>query len=61
MEAFANHIDAPWAILDLNLEKFRCERCGGTEALPKLPMVLNQYVDVMQGFARRHADCEEPQ
>lgn len=53
--------DAEWAVLDVEVDRFRCRRCGGTETVPTLPMELRQFVDVLDGFARRHADCKEPE
>lgn len=59
MAELEHEVEVPWARLDMDTGRLTCDRCGGSEEGPKLPMVLDQFVDVLHGFARRHTDCQE--
>lgn len=51
-------LDPDWVVANAVTQEMTCRRCGGHEPLPQ-NMLLNWAADIMAGFVRRHADCEE--
>jgi hypothetical protein len=59
MDELGPELVVPWAVLDFETGRLVCKRCGVSEPQPPGGIVLNQYADVLNGFAKRHELCEE--
>lgn len=50
----------PWIVVDYKRGRFKCERCGGSEALPSSGVMrADTFALRSEAFSREHRRCEE--
>lgn len=49
-----------WVFMDSKMTEVFCDRCGERKELQSLlPLSINDFCNVMEGFAQLHSICKE--
>lgn len=46
-------------VIDGILNTYKCNRCGAREAMPKLPISIDKFIEAGKVFTEKHKKCKK--